>query len=94
MPDLEPDWWCLIDKRAALREQFPPLSKVRNERPGCAADIERKRLFREEAELAKAREHDARWRRSCEENARRRRRQDARRNNAEYRQYREERRTA
>jgi hypothetical protein len=96
VPDLdaEPDWWCLIDKKAALREQFPSLSKVRHERPGCAADNERKRVYREAAELAKAREHAARWKRSCDENARLRSEYETRRRTAAYRQYREERRTA
>lgn len=68
------DWMVLINKRAALKEQFPSLAKVRNERPGCAADIERQRVFREAAEMKAAAEHDRRWRASVEENARRRER--------------------
>lgn len=28
------DWWHLIDRAAALREQFPPVSKLLAERPG------------------------------------------------------------
>lgn len=30
----EPEWWSLIDKDAAIAEQFPPIEKVRLERPG------------------------------------------------------------
>lgn len=30
------DW--VIDREAALREQFPTIEQVRDERPGCAAD--------------------------------------------------------
>ena len=67
----EPEWWSLIDKRAALREQFPSLAKVRSERPGCATDIERKRVFREAAELRKAAQAQARWDAAIAENARR-----------------------
>ena len=88
-----PDWWVLIDKKAALRERFPPLAKVRNERPGCAADVERKRVYREMAELEKARQHTARWQLACEENERRARRAEVRRQNAEYKRLRDERKT-
>lgn len=90
----DPDWWVLIDKRAALREQFPSLQKVRHERPGCKTDVERQRVVREQAELAKAREWEARWLRSCEENARRQEQYRARRANAAYNAQRETRRTA
>lgn len=86
----DPPWWPLIDKRAAMREQFPSLTKVRSERPGCAADIERKRLFKEAAELKKVREQEARWKAAVEANAKR----AQRRRNAEYRARRDERRTA
>lgn len=47
------DWWELIDKRAALREQFPSLAKVKNELPGCKADRERQRVFQERRALEK-----------------------------------------
>ena len=40
------DWQ--IDTAAALREQFPTMAKVRNERPGCEADRTRQQLYREE----------------------------------------------
>jgi hypothetical protein len=81
----EPAWWSSIDKKAAMREQFPPLSKVRSERPGCRQDIERKRVFREAAELKRVREHEARWAASCEENARRQADAVRRAENAAYR---------
>lgn len=29
-----PEWWSLIDRDAAIAEQFPPLEVVRRERPG------------------------------------------------------------
>lgn len=32
------DWWALIDKRAAVKENSPPLRRVARERPGCADD--------------------------------------------------------
>jgi hypothetical protein len=35
------DWWVLIDKKAALREQHARLSVLLQERPGCAVDRER-----------------------------------------------------
>ena len=80
-----------------MREQFPPISKLRNERPGCAADIERQRLYREATELAKARDREARWRAAVAGNTRRREQAKRRKSNAAYkarRQDRDERRTA
>jgi len=35
---VERDWFQLIDKKAAGREQFPPLSRVIRERPGTSTD--------------------------------------------------------
>lgn len=92
--EADPWWWPLISKRAALREQFPPLSKVRSERPGCAADVERQRMFREETQLRKVKEEQARWDAAATENERRRERAESRRRNAAYRAYRDERKTA
>lgn len=40
------DWFPLIDKRAARREQFPLLRAVQHERPGCAADRSRQEYWR------------------------------------------------
>ncbi|MDI9889948.1 hypothetical protein [Microbacterium sp. IEGM 1404] len=34
----DPVRWAAIDREAALRERFPSLQQVRNERPGCEAD--------------------------------------------------------
>ena len=42
------DWMQLINKRAAVKEQFPRLQSVMNERPGCQVDRDRKARFREE----------------------------------------------
>jgi hypothetical protein len=39
------DWLVFIDKRAALKEQFPPLRQVVKERPGTAADKAAKEFF-------------------------------------------------
>lgn len=93
----DPDWWVLIDKKAALKEQFPSLAKVRNERPGCAADNERKRLYREAAELRVAAERQREWARAVALNEVRRERLENRARAARYRVYkreRQERRTA
>lgn len=46
------DWTRLIDKRAALREQFPQLRSVMNERPGCQADRDRQALHRAQNRLS------------------------------------------
>jgi hypothetical protein len=35
------DWVALIDKRAAVKEQFPRLQQVIHERPGCQVDRDR-----------------------------------------------------
>ncbi|MEI3845345.1 MULTISPECIES: hypothetical protein [unclassified Microbacterium] len=78
------DWMVLISKRAALKEQFPPLRKVLNERPGCAADIERKRIFREAAVMKRAEADMARRRAALVEAERRRERAANRRRAAEY----------
>lgn len=65
------DWMTLINKRAALREQFPPLSKVITERPGSATDQRRQRLVAEDNQMAKA-QHDLNlWQASANRNARR-----------------------
>lgn len=42
----DPPWWAAIDREAAMREQFPPLHRVRNERPGCEMDRVRQAFFR------------------------------------------------
>lgn len=68
----DPEWWPLINRRAALSEQFPPLWKIRNERPGCAADRARQEAFRLESETRRTREAKARWDASVAENERRR----------------------
>ena len=42
------DWMRLIDKRAALSEQFPRLQKLMHERPGCQVDRDRQEHYRVE----------------------------------------------
>lgn len=39
------DWWVLIDKKAALREQHGRLSKLMQERPGCEVDRDRQHRY-------------------------------------------------
>lgn len=39
------DWWELIDKNAALKEQFPRRSTVERERPGTKADRARQAFY-------------------------------------------------
>lgn len=78
------DWMVLINKRAALREQFPPLQKLRGERPGSAQDMERKRRYREATELSRMREQQARWNAAVAENTRRKERADNNRRAIEY----------
>lgn len=65
------DWLNLISKRAAINEQFPPLSKVLRERPGSASDTRRQRLIAEQNQMSKARHDLARWQESADKNARR-----------------------
>jgi hypothetical protein len=81
---MELNWLDLIDKRAALREQFPTFARVRNERPGCAADIARQEFYRAENRMSVAREQEARWEAAVAVQARRREVLDRRAANAAY----------
>lgn len=74
----------LIDKRAALREQFPSLARVRDERPGCRADNARQAFYREENQLSVIAEQQARWAASVEANQARTVRANNRAANAAY----------
>lgn len=86
MPE-EFDWLTLIDKRAALREQFPPVSRLIRERPGSAADTRRQRLIAEENQLSKARHDLARWQESADRNARRQERLENEKRRRAYKGY-------
>lgn len=86
MPE-EFDWLTLIDKRAALREQFPPVSKVIRERPGSASDARRQRLIAEENQLSKSRADLARWQESADRNARRQERLENEKRRRAYKGY-------
>lgn len=92
------DWLKLISKRAAVSEQFPPLSKVLRERPGSASDARRQRLIAEENQMSKARHDLARWHESADENARRQERLENEKRRRAYKGYQaakhEERKTA
>lgn len=81
------DWLTLINKRAALKEQFPPLSRVILERPGSASDQRRQRLVREENQMSKARHELARFHESADRNARRQERLDNERRRRAYKGY-------
>ena len=45
------DWWPLINKRAALKEQFPSLATVLKERPGTTTDREMQEFYRADNRL-------------------------------------------
>lgn len=81
------DWMNLINKRAALREQFPPLSKVITERPGSATDTRRQRAIAEQNQMAKAETEIARWQASVDRNARQRERLESERRRRAYKDY-------
>lgn len=81
---MESDWWNLIDRAAARREQFPTLREIRKERPGCAADNRRQAYFREENRLSILAAEERRWKRSAERNAERHRINQQRAANAAY----------
>lgn len=83
MPN-ELDWWSLIDKRAALREQRPNLRRLLNERPGCAADNARQATYREITRLRIEAEQHARWEASIDANTTRRAKNQQRAANAAY----------
>lgn len=50
----ERDWLLLINKRAAIKEQFPSLAKVMRERPGSVTDRAAQELHREQNKTAAA----------------------------------------
>lgn len=81
------DWLTLIDKRAALREQFPPLSKVVRERPGSASDMRQQKLIAADNQEAKARAELARWQAASDKEARRRERLENEKRRREYKGY-------
>lgn len=78
------DWH--VNRKAALAEQFPSITKLRDERPGCTTDRERQQFYREATELKRARWAEITRERMLTESleeARRRRQQQAN----EYRAY-------
>lgn len=81
------DWMTLIDKRAALREQFPPLSKVVRERPGSASDARKQKIIAADNQEAKARSDLARWQEAANKNARRRERLENEKRRRAYKGY-------
>ncbi|WP_136053459.1 hypothetical protein [Microbacterium sp. K5D] len=65
------DWMVLINKRAALREQFPSLATLKLERPGSTSDTRRRELIAADNQMSKARAELARWQEAADKNARR-----------------------
>lgn len=65
------DWMVLINKRAALREQFPSLAVLKLERPGSTSDTRRRELIAADNQMSKARAELARWQEAADKNARR-----------------------
>jgi hypothetical protein len=56
MPSVwEDSWPLLINRRAAIREQFPSFAKVAKERPGSAEDREWSALYQAENRLSMVR---------------------------------------
>lgn len=49
------DWTLLINRSAAIREQFPTLAKVQRERPGSPRDRELREIYHEDNRRAWAR---------------------------------------
>lgn len=65
------DWMVLINKRAAIREQFPSLAVLKLERPGSTSDTRRRELIAADNQMSKARAELARWQEAADKNARR-----------------------
>lgn len=81
------DWMVLINKRAALREQFPSLAVLKLERPGSASDTRRRELIAADNQMSKARAELARWQEAADRNARRQERLDNERRRRAYKGY-------
>lgn len=81
------DWMVLINKRAALREQFPSLAVLKLERPGSTSDTRRRELIAADNQMSKARAELARWQEAAEENARRRERLENEKRSRAYKGY-------
>jgi hypothetical protein len=54
------DWWPLINKRAALKEQFPTLATVQRERPGSLTDREMQEFYKADNRLRAIRHYTPR----------------------------------
>lgn len=80
----ELEWWRLIDKRAAVRENRPNLRRLLTERPGCAADNTRQAHYRAVTAERIARENQTRWEQAINENTRHREQLTQRAANAAY----------
>ena len=46
------DWLVLINKRAAIKEQFPSLARIRHERPGSEQDRDNRARFQIENQMS------------------------------------------
>lgn len=81
------DWMVLINKRAALREQFPSLAVLKLERPGSTSDTRRRELIAADNQMSKARAELARWQEAADKNARRRERLENEKRSRAYKGY-------
>jgi hypothetical protein len=54
----ERDWTPLINKRAAVKEQFPTLARVLTERPGCREDRARREFYAADNRMSVVRARD------------------------------------
>lgn len=78
------DWMQLIDRKAALREQFPPLSTLRHERPGTATDRARNDYYHTENHASQQAHQHRLWEQSIEHNTTLQARRDRRARNTAY----------
>ncbi|EIC09129.1 hypothetical protein OR221_0837 [Microbacterium laevaniformans OR221] len=78
------DWMKLIDRKAALREQFPTLAQVRKERPGTTADRARNDYYHAENHASQQAHQHRLWEQSIEHNTTLQARREQRARNREY----------
>lgn len=88
------DWWPLINRQAAVRENTPDMRALQHERPGCKADRERREFYRAENQASKRAAEQAQWDSSVAYWAQVREQQEQRRANAAYKEARERRKQA
>ena len=78
------DWMQLIDRKAALKEQFPTLATVRRERPGTAIDRARNAFYHAENHAAHQAHQERLWEQSIDHNTTLQARREQRARNNQY----------